>query len=149
MDQTRNAFSGHRCAIPCQVIGRSHLLNLDQRRLAVSSGLSRSLFSVGHCPLMVCKVKLLSGKSWAPSNRMKRDLAIRALNNAVVLRQPPKGSIHHTDRGSQYCSNDDQKLLTKHSFEISMSGKRNCYPSRDHAAHNPAGRWIMPWLRRS
>ena len=43
---------------------------------------------------------------WAVSNRMKRDLVIRALNNAVALRQPPTGCIHHTDRGSQYCSND-------------------------------------------
>ena len=61
------------------------------------------------------------------SNRMKRDLVIRALNNAVALRQPPTGCIHHTDRGSQYCSNDYQKLLTKHGFEVSMSGKGNCY----------------------
>ena len=38
---------------------------------------------------------------WAVSNRMKRDLVIRALNNAVALRQPPTGCIHHTDRGSQ------------------------------------------------
>jgi putative transposase len=58
---------------------------------------------------------------------MKRDLAIRALDMAVALRQPPKGCIHHTDRGSQYCSNDYQKLLTKHGFEVSMSGKGNCY----------------------
>ena len=43
---------------------------------------------------------------WAVSNRMKWDLAIRALEMAVALRQPPKGCIHHTDRGSQYCSND-------------------------------------------
>ena len=62
---------------------------------------------------------------WAVSNRMKRDLAIRAL--AMALRQPPKGCIHHTDRGSQYCSNDCQKLLTKHGFKVSMSGKSNCY----------------------
>ena len=41
---------------------------------------------------------------WAVSNRMKRDLAIRALDMAVALRQPPEGCIHHTDRGSQYCS---------------------------------------------
>ena len=61
------------------------------------------------------------------SNRMKRDLVIRALNNAVALRQPPTGCIHHTDRGSQYCSNDYQKLLTKHGFEVSMSGKGFCY----------------------
>ena len=38
---------------------------------------------------------------WAVSNRMKRDLAIRALNMAIALRRPPKGCIHHTDRGSQ------------------------------------------------
>ncbi len=38
---------------------------------------------------------------WAVSNRMKRDLAIRALNMAIAFRSPPKGCIHHTDRGSQ------------------------------------------------
>tara|TARA_B110000879_G_scaffold58708_1_gene82512 strand:+ start:272 stop:754 length:483 start_codon:yes stop_codon:yes gene_type:complete len=37
---------------------------------------------------------------WAVSNRMKLDLAIRALDMAVALRQPPEGCIHHTDRGS-------------------------------------------------
>ena len=43
---------------------------------------------------------------WAVSNRMKWDLAIRASAMAVALRQPPKDCIHHTDRGSQYCSNE-------------------------------------------
>jgi putative transposase len=43
---------------------------------------------------------------WAVSNRMKKDLAIRALDMAVALRKPPKDCIHHTDRGSQYCSNE-------------------------------------------
>ena len=38
---------------------------------------------------------------WAVSNRMKRDLAIRAPDMAVALRRPPKGCIHHTDRGRQ------------------------------------------------
>ncbi len=64
---------------------------------------------------------------WAVSNRMKRDLAIRALNMAIALRRPPKGCIHHSDRGSQYCSHDYQKILRQHGFEISMSGKGNCY----------------------
>jgi transposase InsO family protein len=72
---------------------------------------------------MVCKGKPLSGKSWALSYRMKRDLAIHALEMAVALRQPPKGCIHHTDRSSQYCSNEYQKRLTKHGFKVSMSGK--------------------------
>ena len=35
--------------------------------------------------------------------------------------------IHHTDRGSHYCSNEYQKRLSKHMFKVSMSGKGNCY----------------------
>lgn len=64
---------------------------------------------------------------WAVSNRMKRDLAIRALKMATAFRQPPKGCIHHTDRGSQDCSHDDQKILRQHGFKALMSGKGNCY----------------------
>lgn len=64
---------------------------------------------------------------WAVSDRMKRDLAIRALEMAINLRQPPHGCIHHTDRGSQYCSHDYQKILRKHHFQVSMSGKGNCF----------------------
>jgi putative transposase len=58
---------------------------------------------------------------------MKRDLAIRALKMAIAFRTPPKGCIHHTDRGSQYCPHDYQKILRKHGFNVSMSGKGNCY----------------------
>jgi putative transposase len=64
---------------------------------------------------------------WAVSNRMKRDLAIRALKMAIALRSPPKGCIFHSDRGSQYCSHDYQKILREHGFQVSMSGKGNCY----------------------
>ena len=64
---------------------------------------------------------------WAVSNRMKRDLAIRALKMAIALRSPPPGCIFHSDRGSQYCSHDYQKILREHGFKASMSGKGNCY----------------------
>lgn len=64
---------------------------------------------------------------WAVSNRMKRDLAIRALKMAINLRRPPPNCIHHTDRGSQYCSHDYQKILRPHKFKVSMSGRGNCY----------------------
>jgi len=63
---------------------------------------------------------------WAVSNRMKRDLAIRALNMAIALRRPPKGCIHHTDRGSQYCSHE-YSILRQHGFQASMSGTGNYY----------------------
>lgn len=64
---------------------------------------------------------------WAVSNRLKKDLAIRALNMAIALRRPPKGCIQHSDRGSQYCSHDYQKVLRQHGLKPSMSGKGNCY----------------------
>lgn len=64
---------------------------------------------------------------WSVSNRLKHDLALRALNSAVALRKPPAGCIHHTDRGSQYCSHDYQKRLRQLGFKVSMSGKGNCY----------------------
>ena len=64
---------------------------------------------------------------WAISNRIKQDLALRAVNMAIAIHRPPSGCIHHTDRGSQYCAHDHQKLLRHHGFKPSMSGKGNCY----------------------
>ena len=34
---------------------------------------------------------------WAASDRMKRDLELKALQRAIVLRNPPVGLIHHSD----------------------------------------------------
>jgi transposase InsO family protein len=64
---------------------------------------------------------------WAVSNRMKRDLAIRTLEMAIALRRPLGGCFHHTDRGSQYCSHDYQKILRQQGFNASMSGTGNCF----------------------
>ena len=47
---------------------------------------------------------------WAVSDRLKKDLALRALRMALVTRHPPSGLIHHSDRGSQYCSIDYQAV---------------------------------------
>lgn len=64
---------------------------------------------------------------WATGDRLKQDLALRALNMALALRKPPPGCIQHTDRGSQYCAHEYQKLLLKHQLLPSMSGKGNCF----------------------
>src|SRR5664279_6411524 len=60
-------------------------------------------------------------------DRLQKDLALSALRRALVLRRPKTGILHHSDRGSQYCSYDDQRILDRHGFIISMSGKGNCY----------------------
>ena len=64
---------------------------------------------------------------WAVGARMTSDLPLRALNRAIGLRQPGAGVIHHSDRGSQYCSDAYQARLGELGFLASMSGKGNCY----------------------
>lgn len=64
---------------------------------------------------------------WAVSNRLKKSLATTALSRAITMRQPKPGLIHHSDRGSQYCSHEYQSLLKQNNITPSMSGKGNCY----------------------
>jgi putative transposase len=64
---------------------------------------------------------------WSMSRWITRHLAISALNMAVDQRLPGKELIHHSDRGSQYTSDDFRDELEKHNIECSMSGTGNCY----------------------
>lgn len=58
---------------------------------------------------------------WATSDRLKRSLAVQALRRAIVNRDPAPGLVHHSDRGSQYCSVDYQAELRKRGILISLS----------------------------
>jgi putative transposase len=64
---------------------------------------------------------------WTTIDRLKRDLAVAALRRALAARNPAPGLVHHSDRGSQYCSVDYQALLRRRGILISMSGRGNCY----------------------
>ena len=64
---------------------------------------------------------------WAMRESLHRQLVIEALQMALTVRQPAPGLLHHSDRGSQYASDDYQALLTKAEIVGSMSGKGNCY----------------------
>jgi len=58
---------------------------------------------------------------------MTQDLVGRALFRAVATRRPPEGLIHHSDRGSQYCAHNHQKLMKQFKMKPSMSRKGNCW----------------------
>ena len=64
---------------------------------------------------------------WSVGDRLHRRLALAALRQALAIRRPAPGLIHHSDRGSQYCSIDYQAELRRHGIQISMSGKGDCY----------------------
>jgi putative transposase len=64
---------------------------------------------------------------WTVSDRLKRDFPIEGLKVAIALRHPPLWVIHHSDRGSQYSSNDYRQRLKDRGFLSLMSGKGNLY----------------------
>jgi transposase InsO family protein len=64
---------------------------------------------------------------WAISDHMKTSLVGQALSMAYFRRKPPKGLIHHSDRGSQYASHDYQQLIKSYSMICSMSKKGDCW----------------------
>ncbi len=50
-----------------------------------------------------------------------------ALQMAIWRRRPAAGLLFHSDRGSQYCSADFQKMLKPYKMISSMSRKGNCW----------------------
>lgn len=64
---------------------------------------------------------------YAMDTRMTQNLVMQALFRAVAAKRPGKELIHHSDRGSQYCSHAYQKLLRQFGMQVSMSRKGNCW----------------------
>ena len=64
---------------------------------------------------------------YAMGERLTRNLVGQSLLQALSARRPEKGLLHHSDRGSQYCSHEYQSLLKRFGLGVSMSGSGNCY----------------------
>jgi transposase InsO family protein len=54
-------------------------------------------------------------------------LTTQAMRQAIMRRNPAKGLICHTDRGSQYAGNDFKAILAENEFVGSMSRKGDCW----------------------
>jgi transposase InsO family protein len=64
---------------------------------------------------------------WSMNKRMTIKLIMDALQMAIGRRSPALSLVFHSDRGSQYCSNNFQKMLKTHGMVSSMSRKGNCW----------------------
>jgi transposase InsO family protein len=62
---------------------------------------------------------------WALDRTLEDELTVAALRMALARRVVQAGLVHHSDRGSQYASNDYTDLLKAHQIDISMSRKGN------------------------
>lgn len=80
------------------------------------------LYLAGHKDLFTGEVV-----GYAMGPRMTRNLIIQSLFKAVSAKRPGQGLIHHSDRGSQYCSHEYRKILDQFGMKASMSRKGNCY----------------------
>ena len=65
--------------------------------------------------------------SWAMSESNDTTLALTVLREAVRLRRPPHGLIHHSDRGSPYASSEYRAELARHGIVASMSRRADCW----------------------
>ena len=64
---------------------------------------------------------------WALSRSLETPLVKEALERAQKERRPPRGLLHHSDRGSQYASSAYRALLAHFKIIASMSGLAHCY----------------------
>lgn len=81
---------------------------------------------------------------WAVAEHMRTELCLSALRQAVALRRPPPGLIHHSDRGSQYTSQVYRAELEKHGIQISMSRKGECWDNA--VAESFFGTFKTEWM---
>lgn len=65
--------------------------------------------------------------SYRVADHMQRSLSLNALEEAIALRQPEEGWIHHSDQGSQYCANEYLSTLGEAGAKVSMSRKGTPY----------------------
>jgi putative transposase len=80
------------------------------------------LYLAGHKDLFTSEIV-----GYAMGERLTRNLVSQSLFRAVAAKRPAKGLMHHSDRGSQYCSQEYRNLLGQFGLQASMSGKGNCF----------------------
>lgn len=64
---------------------------------------------------------------WSMKITMDRSLVIDALQSALKNRRPAAGMLFHSDRGSQYASEQFRTMLEANGIQQSMSGKGECW----------------------
>lgn len=77
------------------------------------------------CVVLDLYSKLVIG--WSMHHRQDRQMVIRAVEMAIWQRQGDWSVILHSDRGTQYSSDDWLRFCKTHQLEPSMSRRGNCW----------------------
>jgi Transposase and inactivated derivatives len=80
------------------------------------------LYLAGHKDLFTNEII-----GYAMGERLTKNLISESLYRAMLAKRPATGLLHHSDRGSQYCSQEYRDILDQFGLQVSMSGSGNCY----------------------
>ncbi len=80
------------------------------------------LYVAGHKDLFTGNIV-----GYAMGERLTRSLVSQSLFKAVAAKRPAKELIHHSDRGSQYCSHEYRSILDQFGLIASMSRQGHCF----------------------
>ena len=94
---------------------------------------------------------------WSVWESLEAGGAAQALARALFKRRPPRGLIHHSDRGIQYACRAYRQQLARAGLVASMSRKGNCYDNAameafwstlKREALEPSSQWSKDRVRR-
>jgi putative transposase len=80
------------------------------------------LYLAGHKDLYTNEIV-----GYAMGERLTKNLVSESLLRALSAKLPTRGLMHHSDRGSQYCSYEYRNILDQFGVQVSMSGTGNCF----------------------
>jgi transposase InsO family protein len=117
--------SGHDLRVYLNLAARMELIGIDQLWVADITYIRLAEEFVYLAVVLDAFSRRVVG--WAVDERLDAGLAVAALRQALDLRQPAPGLVHHSDRGVQYASKAYVELLLEHGIEPSMSRAGNPY----------------------
>jgi len=121
--------SGHRQPVAANVLGRrfAPTAYTERDRVWVAD---ITYVPTGEGWLYLAVVLDLASRrviGWCADRLLDQSLTLRALEQALTLRSPAPGLIHHSDRGVQYASTAYQQRLRAHGIVPSMSRAGDCW----------------------
>lgn len=121
--------SHHRLAVPPNHLGRRFALAEHRGRDRVWVA-DLTYLRTGESWLYLAVILDLASRrviGWCANAHLDDTVTLQALRMALAHRRPPRGGLHHSDRGVQYASDDYRTLLAEHGFTASMSRPGDCW----------------------
>jgi len=122
---TATTDSGHNLSVAMNLAARMELTGRDQLWVADLTYLRLAEQFVYLAVVLDAYSRKVVG--WSLGQDLDAALAIAALRQALDVRQPAPGLVHHSDRGTQYASRAYAELLAEHGIVASMSRPANPY----------------------